>query len=382
MFSYKIVKRGDPECIVAKDPRWGEVARHHYRLDDPEYDYAELAGLSMSYLQGKLPATADWRIERIKRELRKLPHADEFFQEPIFWPRLAEALKDPGVNRMFQEEVTDGLHSEFLAPSYALMPSAVTLEMPFQRCLNLRLKMAEVTPFDPYHRISLVEQGYQYTRIRTATTAKILTELVAEYSDKGFRAVMLNCGRLLEFRYFPELKEAILDSDAMFYCNDTDQNLNLADLIPDSEYQKHFVFDNASNTEMLARWYEQEADLVASLGHGIYAYTFNPEAQTPDKMFEYHYLKTVLIDGAMEALKDGGLFLFDLQPVSLEWQKLLLSLTWLRDSGMTVALPPLEKLQEFMEILLKPFRDVEAHEVLVQGAKAPELAGYYITIRK
>lgn len=381
MFNYKIITRDDKKSIVAEDPRWEEVNLHHYRLDDPEYDYAELASLSMAYLKNQLPPTADWRIERIEKSLRALPHADEFFMTPIFWPRLAEALKDPGVNRMFQEEVTDGIHSEFLAPSYVLMPAAVTLEMPFQHCINLQLKMAEVTPKDPYHRISLVEQGYQYTRIRTATTAKFLTEMLEKGELK--KALILNCGRLLEFRYFTELKEAILKSDAKFYVNDTDTSLKLEELIPDPIYREHFVYENATNADVLAKHFGGEFDAVVSMGYAVYSYQFNPEAKTLDKMFDYHYLSSVLIDGALNTLRLGGRFLFDLQPVSLEWQKLLLSLSWLRDANMQIALPPLPALQEFMETLFRPLpKMVDAHEVLVQGAKKAELAGYYIVITK
>lgn len=377
MFTLETIKRNDPRSIIADDPLWPEVIKHGYRLDDPETDYKELIDLSMAYLQHKIPATDPAEIERIRGELCALPHADEFFHDPIFWPRLAEALKDPGVSRMFHEEVTDGLHSEFLAPSYALMPSAVTLEMPFLHCINLQLEMAEVTDADPYHRIALVEEGYQYTRIRTATTAKLLTDLIRK-KPHGFKAVILNCGQLLEFRYFPELREAIMASDARIYCNDTDGLLDLAKLIPDPNYRWHFTLTVASNLEVLENWQNGEVDIVASLGHAIYTYKFNANEKALEKRFKCDYLKK-LIALSLGILEKSGIFLFDLQPGSLEWQKLILSLTWLRNSGMRIALPPPDDMFGLFVVLCGAFqRNLTAYDVPVQAARGPEVAGHYM----
>ena len=236
----QIIDYGSFRNIVAKDPRWHLVREQGYRLDNPEFDYKELIDLSLRFANGGIAETPYWRIQRIRRALEELPHVEEFFAHPQFWPKLAKALKDPGVNRMFQEEVTDGLHSEFLAPSYALMPSAITLMMPFQKCINLRLEMADVTPADPYHRISLVEQGYQYTRVRTSTTAEVLVKMLISGTLR--KALVLNCGCLLEFLFFPELRKAIMDSNATFYVNDTDPKLKLEELIPEEDNRKHFQF--------------------------------------------------------------------------------------------------------------------------------------------
>ena len=381
MNKLNIVPYGQLGSVVAPDPKWHEVLAHHYRLDDPEYDYQELIELSTKYLKDNKP-TAWWRIERIRRALDRLPHSPRFFREENYWPRLEKALLDPGVNRMFQEEVTDGLHSEFLAPSYALMPSAVTLEMPFQHCINLKLEMAEVTDKDPYHRISLVEEGYQYTRIRTATTAELLTRLIR--SGDVQIAVVLNCGRMLEFRYFPELKEAILRSNVVIYANDTDPSLKLEELIPDEEYRKHFKFRHATNSEVLDALPKDYADIVVSMGHAIYSYTFNKDGKNLDEMFSYGYLKEDLIGSSLRVLRPRKKFLFDLQPISLEWQKLLLSLSWLRGKGMNIALPPQSLLILFMDTLFAdcPAENVTAYEVGVRADRGIDIAGYYITVTK
>lgn len=376
-----IVPYGSDESIIAPDPRWEEVVKHHYRLDDPEYDYQELIELSLRYLKDNKP-TADWRIKRVKDALMKLPHTPRFFREPQFWPRLEEALHDPGVNRMFQEEVTDGLHSEFLASSYVLMPSAVTLEMPFQHCINLTLEMAEVTPSDPYHRISLVEEGYQYTRVRTATTVEVLIRALRQ--KDLHKVLVMNCGRLLEFRYFPELQDLILRSDAVFYLNDTDSTLSLEELIPDPEYRKHFRFATMTNSATLQSLPDESVDMAISMGHAIYSYSYNPNGATLHDMFSYGYLSNDIVKNSLRVLKPGRKLMFDLQPMSLEWQKLLLSLTWLRDKGMNIALPQETQLVMFMELLLSEhsFDSARAYAVAVKSEKRLDTAGFYIVITK
>ena len=341
----------------------------------------ELIRLSYPYVTGKDPTpTPEWRIQRVKNELMKLPHSPEFEQK--YWPMVEKALHDPGTNRMFQEEVTDGLHSEFLAPSVALMPASVTLEMPFQRCINMQMQMAEVTPEDPFHRVTLVEQGYQYTRVRTATTANFILKMLREGKLKN--ALILNCGRLLEFRYFPELEAEILQSNATFHVNDTDPTIDMEELFPNPEYRRHFHFYCERNDQVLKFFRDKAFELVVSMGHAIYSYSFNDAEKNFKDKFKFDYLRNVVIDESLRIIRKDGLFLCDIQPNSLEWQKLLLSLSWKRLEGMNIALPPHDTLVEFVQTLL--MRGLESqttmYQVPVKKDGGEDVAGYYIAVTK
>ena len=89
-----------------------------------------------------------------------------------------------------------------------------------------------------------------------------------------------------------------------------------------------------------------------------------------------------LIGEALRTLKLGRQFLFDLQPNSLEWQKLLLSLAWKRLEGMNIALPPRYVLVDFIEDVLLQDLNACAYDVEVKEEKGSVVAGYYITVTK